>query len=277
MIEEIAPKEKSKLVWGASPAGTTYGNNAQPGTKEFFENVLYKRSSYEMPWLFELVPFASFNSQKVLELGCGSGYDAFEFCRNGSEYWGIDITPENIERARKHLAFYGFYPQIIEGDVEHIPFESQQFDVVFSNGVLHHTPDIKKAFEEAFRVLNIGGEFWLTVYHRNSVFYWLTLFLTDHIFRLGFLKRPFQERLAMIEYTTSGQLPLVNVYSCNEITDMLTKVGFNVKNVWVRKLVKEDLPGLPLLGRLYKYIPQQRLDSIGKRFGWYIVVKAVRS
>lgn len=268
-------KKSSQSVWGATPAGAIYGGGFEPETKEFFENVLNKRSTQEIPYLFELVSFFSFRNKKVLELGCGAGYDAYEFCKNGADYTGIDIAPENPERTKKHLRFYGYMPNVLVGDAEDLSFKDDKFDIVFSNGVLHHTPDIKKAFQEALRVLKRGGgEFWVIVYHKNSIFYWLTLLLVDHIFRFGFLKRSFKERLSMIEYTTSNELPLVNVYSRSTLKKILEDAGFKVEAIWVRKLTKQDLPSLPLLRTLWRFIPQRWLNFVGKAFGWYLIAKA---
>jgi len=269
-------KRISKKVWGASPAGTTYGGGAEPGTKEFFNNVLNKRSTYELPWLKELIPFSSFRNGKILELGCGAGYDAYEFLRHGADYTGIDITPENIERTKRHLGFYGYAPKVFEGDAEYLAFEDAQFDVVFSNGVLHHTPDIEESIREAYRVLKGRGAFWVILYHKNSVFYWISLFFYDHILKLGFLKRSFRERLSMIEYTTSTELPLVNVYSRGELIKLLKTAGFDVEAIWVRRLIKEDLPPFPLIGRLWRFIPQRWFDVAGKCCGWYVIAKAVK-
>lgn len=263
-------KENAKQVWGATPAGFVYGGGYEPGTKEYFENVIAKRSAYEIPWLFELVPFASFKHKKVLEVGCGAGYDAYEFCKNGADYTGIDIATENIDRTKKHLAHYGYYPKIIEGDAENLNFREESFDIVFSNGVLHHTPDIEKSFREAYRVLKIKGEFWLIVYHRDSVAYWLRLFLFDHILKFGFLKMNFKERLSAIEYTTSEAKPIVNVYTRRRVKALLCEAGFEVESIRVRKLLKEDLP----ISCLWKNIPQSWLDAIGRLFGWYIIAKA---
>lgn len=267
-------KSSSKAVWGASPAGSTYAKGAAPGTKEFFENVVIQRSTYEMPWLYDLVPFSSYRGKKVLEIGCGAGYDAYEFCRNGVDYTGIDITPENPVRTKKHLGFFGYTPKVLEGDAERLSFKDETFDVVFSNGVLHHTPDIISSFKEAYRILRPSGEFWVIVYHKNSIFYWVTLGLFDHILKFGFLKRSFSERLSMIEYTASGKLPLVNAYSRKELRRMLKGSGFTVESIWVRKLIKEDLPPFPFLGRLWKFIPQRLLDTVGKSFGWYVIARA---
>lgn len=273
-LEKVMHKESSKVVWGTTPAGTLWGGGARLCTKEFFENVLDKRFTYEIPWLLQLVSFASFNKRKVLELGYGAGYDAYQFCRVGADYVGIDIARENAERVKRYLGFYGYAPQVIQGDVENLPFEDERFDLVYSNGVLHHTPDIKKSFYESHRVLKNGGEFFIIVYHRNSIFYWIALFLFEHILRLGFMKRGFKERLSMIEYTTSQELPLVNVYTRRGLKKMLRNSGFTVESLWVRKLVKEDLPAIPLFARLWRFIPRPWLDIIGRYFGWYLIVKA---
>ena len=267
-------KESAKSVWGATPAGTTYGGGAEPGTREFFENVLAKRSNYELPWLKELVPFAAFRGRKVLEVGCGAGYDAYEFCRQGCEYTGVDLAPENIERTRRHLAFYNMAPTLLVGDAEHLPFPDAHFDVVYSFGVLHHVPDTEESFREASRVLKSGGELWVGLYHKNSVFYWLALFAHEHLLRLGFREMSFKERLGRIEHTTSDELPLVKVYTRSGLKKMLKRSGLSVRSVRVRKLVKEDLPTIPYLEGVYPAIPQRWLDAVGKLLGWYVVARA---
>src|SRR3546814_17600834 len=62
----------------------------------------------EMPWLSDVVPFDEMRDRAVLEIGFGPGYDALSFLQAGADYHGIDLTPENIERTRKHLGYYGF-------------------------------------------------------------------------------------------------------------------------------------------------------------------------
>lgn len=207
-------------------------------------------------------------------MGCGAGYDAYESCRNGTHYVGIDITPENPERTRKHLGFYGYTPQVITGDAENLPFKTESFEILFSVGVLHHTPDIKKSFLEAFRVLKGGGEFWIVVYHKNSIFYRIHLFLFNHVFQLGFLKRSLKERLSMIEFTTSNVRPLVNVYTRTSLRKLLTQAGFTIESLYIRRLKAEEFPPIPLIWKMWRFIPQRWLDIIGKAFGWYLIAKA---
>lgn len=269
-------KEKAIIVWGASPA-TAHADGATPGTKEYFEKVKEKRNGYEIPWLFELIPFSSFRGKSVLELGCGAGYDAFEFCRNGADYIGIDITPQNLLLTKKHLSYSGYNPTVIRGDVENLPLKKENFDVVFSNGVLQHTPDTEGSFLEASRVLKTRGEFWVIVYHKNSIFYCLKLFLFDHLLRFGFLIRSFKERLSMIEQSTSAELPLVKVYSRRKLKKMLSTNGFNVKGLWVRKLLMEDLPNIPIIRKLWRFLPLSWLYSLGKWFGWYLIARSEKN
>jgi ubiquinone/menaquinone biosynthesis C-methylase UbiE len=268
-------KQRAQRVWGATPAGSAFAKGLDPGTKEFFESVSRRRNGYELRSVLKLIPFTAFTGSKVLEVGCGAGYDALEFCRAGAEYTGIDIAFENILRTKKHLALYGYWPKAVQGDAECLSFPDQAFDAVFSNGVLHHTPDMGQSFREIRRVLRRDGTFWVILYNRRSVFYGLTLYLFHHILKGGYRSCKFGERLAKIEYTTSGELPLVNAYTRREVASLLRQAGFTVGGAWVRKLNREDFPRVyPFL---WRWIPQTVLDWIGSGFGWYIITKAIRT
>jgi len=228
-----------------------------------------------MPWLQRLARFDQYSNKAVLEVGCGAGFDAYEFCRAGANYVGIDITPENVHRTRQHLGLHGFAPDVREGDAEHLAFEDMTFDLVYSNGVLHHTPDITAATRESFRVLRPGGEVLVALYHRDSIFYWITLYLVDHLLRGGFRRRTFSQRLAMIEYTTSDALPIVHVYNRRQVVGLLQSAGFVVERTWVHKLARQDLPAIPLLARfIWPRVPQRWLDRLGPRWGWCVIARA---
>jgi ubiquinone/menaquinone biosynthesis C-methylase UbiE len=267
-------KDRAKRVWSQTPAGSLFARDLVPGTKEFFEVTRKMRSEYELPWLEEVFDFGSTSKKKVLEIGFGSGYDALEFCQSGADYVGIDITPENRERAAKHLSYFGFTPRLLQGDAEALAFDNNSFDVVYSNGVLHHTPDILKSFREAFRVLRKNGEFCVIVYNRNSVFYWFSLLLVDYLLTFGFLRESLRHRLSRIEYTTSKELPIVNVYTRSTLTALLREAGFTVNSVVVRKLTREDFPNILPLQALLRRIPQSSFDRLGQKMGWYLVAKA---
>jgi SAM-dependent methyltransferase len=269
-------KKRAADFWNANPAGWVWGTGAEPGTKKYFERVLEKRSSYEIPWLFDVVPFASFKDKRVLEVGCGAGYDAYYLCLQGARYTGIDLAPENPCRTRKHLGYYGYSPQALRADAEFLCFRDGVFDVVFSNGVLHHTPNINQSFQEAHRVLKTGGEFWVIVYHKNSMFYWINLWAFQHVIKFGFFRRSFTGLLSRVETGEAEEFPLVQVFTRKGLQERLEKSGFSVESLRVRKLLREDLPAPGRLSRFYRLIPQKWLDSLGKTWGWYIIAQAVK-
>jgi len=268
-------KQRAQRVWGATPAGSGLAKGMLPGTREFFESVRKLRNGYELRSVLKLIPFAAFSGSKILEVGCGAGYDALDFCRAGAEYTGIDIAFENVGRTKAHLALYGYEPQAVQGDAEFLSFPDQSFDAAFSNGVLHHTPDTALSFREIRRVLRPGGTFWVILYNRRSVFYGLSLYLCQYILMGGYRSGKFSDRLAKIEYTTSGELPLVKAYTRLEVSTILRQAGFIVEGLWVRMMNREDLPGGDRW--LWRWIPQTVLDWIGRGVGWYIIAKAVRS
>jgi SAM-dependent methyltransferase len=270
------PEQQAAIdVWSSSPAGTTASGGAEPGTREFFERGLARRSTEEMPWLRNVVPFSRFRDRDVLEVGCGVGFDAYEFVRNGSRYVGVDLTPANIDRTKRHLAYFDLAADVRVAAAEHLPFEAASFDVVYSNGVLHHLEIPQRGFDEVARVLRPGGEAWIIVYHKNSVFYWLTLFLFRWILHGEFRHyRSFIDRLAAIEHTTSDARPVVHAYTKKGLRQSLQRAGFNRVTIKVRKLTVDDLPPIGPAGRIWYHVPQSMLDRIGRRFGWYLIAHA---
>jgi SAM-dependent methyltransferase len=99
--------------------------------------------------------------ETVLDLGSGAGFDCFLAARRVGENGkviGVDMTPEMIDKAREN-ARKGKY-QNVEfrlGEIENLPAADGSVDVVISNCVINLSPDKKRVFEEAFRVLRLKG------------------------------------------------------------------------------------------------------------------------
>jgi 2-polyprenyl-3-methyl-5-hydroxy-6-metoxy-1,4-benzoquinol methylase len=271
-------KQATKAVWGTNPAGWTHAKDKIIGTREFFEQVVHERFTKEVSFLPELVQYQNWAGKKVLEIGCGAGYDAYMFCKNGAEYTGVDLAPENIERTRKHLDLYNYQATLLEADAEHLDLmlnSSEQFDLIYSFGVLHHIPNIEQVLKNLHARLKPDGKIFIAVYNKNSLFYWLYLYCFRWLY-LGERKKysSFQERVARIEYTDSEELPYVKVYTEKIFRETIKNANFNILNVWRRKLEKEDLPPFRFIWKIYKYIPQSFLDFLAKRWGWYLCLTA---
>ncbi len=99
--------------------------------------------------------------ETVLDLGSGAGFDCFLAAKrvgNSGQVIGVDMTPEMIEKARENAKKGGY--QNIEfrlGEIENIPAADNSVDVIISNCVINLSPDKKRVFKDAFRVLKPGG------------------------------------------------------------------------------------------------------------------------
>jgi SAM-dependent methyltransferase len=118
------------------------------------------RERYRLePYIPGFAGFDRTRGLKVLEIGVGLGADLH----------GIDLTPRAIEHTTRRLATFGLKSTLAVGDAESLPFADGTFDVVYSWGVLHHSPDTPKAFREVLRVLKPGGEARIMIYQTWSI------------------------------------------------------------------------------------------------------------
>jgi ubiquinone/menaquinone biosynthesis C-methylase UbiE len=97
----------------------------------------------------------------VLDLGSGAGFDCFlaanRVGKNGRVI-GVDMTPEMIVKSEKNAKKGGYKNvEFRLGEIESLPVENNSIDIIISNCVINLSPDKRKAFQEAFRVLKPGG------------------------------------------------------------------------------------------------------------------------
>ncbi len=99
--------------------------------------------------------------ERVLDLGCGAGTDtlvAAQMVAPEGRVTGIDMTDEMLAKARAAAEEMGATNvDLVEGEVERLPFDDASFDVVITNGVIDLIPDKDAVFSEIFRVLEPGG------------------------------------------------------------------------------------------------------------------------
>jgi SAM-dependent methyltransferase len=167
MKKEVDLKTRVKEFWNDKSCGEIYANG-QTGM-EYYESQSKARYDLE-PYL---KPFARFNEGKgksVLEIGVGMGADHIEWAKSQPHsLTGIDLTPRAIEHTKKRLELYGFTSDVRVADAEQLPFNDNSFDIVYSWGVIHHSPDTEKALQEIHRVLKPGGDARIMIYHYYSI------------------------------------------------------------------------------------------------------------
>ena len=113
----------------------------------------------------------------VLDIGCGSGTSGALFGYLGAHYIGVDHSRHAAARALRNLRAAGGDGFTAQGNAEALPIRDNSVDVVYSNGVLHHTPNFLNAMDEAFRVLKPGGKAIIALYATYSTQFGVTRLL----------------------------------------------------------------------------------------------------
>ena len=197
------------------------------------------------------MPIDDLNGTNVLEIGSGAGAHSSLFCLSGAQMTSLDITLDRVVETNRKLELVsrGNSSFSLQGDAEKLPFPNGFFDIVYSNGVLHHTPDTAKAIKEVYRVLKPGGQAVIMLYAKHSFLFWVNLFflkglLLGNIFRhsgnwLGRTTEWMSKRKQAI-YN-----PETKVYSEKDIK----KLFANFSDLKIRKN-SFTFQQIPLLGKL---------------------------
>jgi ubiquinone/menaquinone biosynthesis C-methylase UbiE len=239
---------------------------ADPHTLEWFlEAEAYRYGEYAS-WMPETMEFAEHSGKQVLEVGGGMGTDLAQFAKHGATVTDVDLSSGHLALAQENFRLRGLEGRFVHHDAETLPFPDASFDVVFSNGVVHHTPNTQMMVDEIYRVLRPGGKAIIMVYAENSLFYWRNL-----VYHLGLRQGMlFQSSIGevmsrSVEMTDNDARPLVKVYTKPRIRRIFSR--FESVSITQRQLTAPELPrGLGWLG----------LDAAGNFMGWNLIVKACR-
>ena len=121
-------------------------------------------------------------SGHALEVGSGPGYLGLEWLKStqGTRLTGLDISADMIALAKKNAGEYGLEGRVryVKGSGSKVPFEDGSFDAVFTNGSLHEWDDPKATFDEIWRVLRVGGRYFISDLRRDmpTLVHWFMRF-----------------------------------------------------------------------------------------------------
>lgn len=199
--------------------------------------------------------------KKVLEIGLGEGSESELLIRHGARWSGVDLTTESVERVRTRLALRELpYEQLLQGSVLSLPFASEDFDMVFSHGVLHHVPEITQAQSEICRVLRPSGELVIMLYARWSLNYLVSISLIRRaallasfpLARAGMLRFSPADSMLRAHLGNVRELGLFRYLRLEEFVHHNTDGPANpYAVVYDRKRVQRDFPSFQV-ARVYK-------------------------
>ena len=154
--------------WDRRPCNIRHSAKAL-GSREYFDEV-EKRKYFVEPHIPGFAEFELWRGKKVLEIGCGIGTDAVNFARQGADYSAIELSEESLNITRERFSIYGLSGNFSCGNAEAIStfYPHQQFDLVYSFGVIHHTPNPEKVIQEIRKVIKPSGELRIMLYAKSS-------------------------------------------------------------------------------------------------------------
>lgn len=161
-----------KNYWNRQPCNINHSN--EPGlSKKYFDEVRKKKYFIENH-ILKFADFKKYNKKNVLEIGCGIGTDAIEFIKNGAKYIGVDYSDESIKICKRRtdvLKLTKKNPLFLIDNCEElkkIKKLKKKFHLIYSFGVLHHTENMQKAFNQIYEVADKNTEIKIMLYAKNS-------------------------------------------------------------------------------------------------------------
>ena len=243
--------EAVKQFWTNNLNGLKFLPSFPKTAADFWEaSALRYKYHYHLKPLFDRIS-GSFPAGKLLEIGCGMGDDTAQWAKREMQITAIDLTEPAVECTKLRLATCRLSGEILTGNAEALDFTDSSFDIVYSFGVLHHSPDTQQTINEVRRVLKPGGIAIIMLYHRRSLNYF--------VHRL--LHYPF-------DGSREDPCPAEHTYTKKQIEKMF------------REFVECEISVEYLFGTGYgavnSLIPLRLHRYLGKRIGWHLMIEAVK-
>jgi len=244
--------------WNNRPCNIRH-SPAEIGTLEYFNQVV-ERKYFVEPHILKFADFASWKNKSVLEIGCGIGTDAVNFSRAGANYTGLELSEESLLLTQKRFEIFGLKGEFVLGNAEELQkVINRKFDLVYSFGVLHHTPSIDNALKSIRKICHDQTVFKFMVYAKNSIKY-------------AMIQNGIDQPEAQ-----SG-CPIANVYQSEEIVSVLRSAGFLVEKISQFHIfpykVEQYINYIYEKEEWIKQMPVEIFRALEKNFGWHLLVEA---
>ena len=271
---EQTPITAVSAYWNARPCNIRHSPKPV-GSKEYFDEVEARKYFVEshIPGFAE---FERWRGKKVLEIGCGIGTDTMNFARHGAQVTAVDLTEKSLEVARQRARVFGLENSIrfIQANAEelssYVPVE--QYDLIYSFGVIHHTPHPERVIREIRKYARPGTSVRIMVYNRWS---WKVLWI---LFAYG--KGQFWKLDRWIAAYSEAQTgcPVTYSYSRKDGARLLEENGFRVTRTFVDHIFSYRIADYVQYRYrkvwYFRWMPQFLFRWLERTFGWHLCLIA---
>jgi SAM-dependent methyltransferase len=248
--------EAVEAFWNGRPCNIRHSPKPV-GTREYFDEV-EQRKHFVEPHIPEFAQFDYWAGKRVLEVGCGIGTAAVNFARAGADYTGVELSQASLDLTRKRFDVYGLKGRLVLCNAERLSehVESNHYDLVYSFGVIHHSPNQRAIVEEIRKVVRDDGEFRCMLYAKNS---W-----KDIMIEAG-RDQPEAQRGCPI--ATSYTIEMVHdLYK--GLFDVASATQTHIFPYVIEKYVNYEYELQPW----FKAMPREVFAALERRLGWHLLI-----
>jgi len=266
----VSTIEQVKTYWDKRPCNIRHSPKPV-GSREYFDEVEARKYFVE-PHIPGFAQFKRWKGKKVLEIGCGIGTDSINFAKAGADLTVIDLSKESLEVCKKRFDVYGLKARFYNGNSEElssiVPVEP--YDLIYSFGVIHHTPHPEKVFEEIKKYCKPETEIRVMLYSKLC---WKVLWV---IMKYG--KGAFWRADELVRTYSEAQTgcPVTYYYSFSGVRKLMK--GFNVTELRkdhifpyvIEKYIKYEYEKV----WYFLWMPKSLFHWLEEQFGWHTLIVA---
>lgn len=247
-----------QAYWDRRPCNIRH-SKLQIGSKEYFDEVEARKYFVE-PHIPGFAQFERWPGKQVLEIGCGIGTDGVNFARAGAHYTAVELSEVSLALTRQRFEVFGLSGEFHTGNAEQLVemLRRRDFDLVYSFGVIHHTPNQRAVIEQARQVIRDDGELRIMLYAEHS---WKAIMIDA-----GFDQPEAQ-----------AGCPIATLYSRPMIEDLLgglfAIVSAEQAHIFpylIDKYLRYEYEAEPW----FKAMPPAMFEALERRLGWHYLIVA---
>ena len=273
---ETVPIERVRDFWDGRPCNIKHSPKPV-GSREYFDEVEARKYFVE-PHIPRFAEFEKWRGKKVLEIGCGIGTDTMNFARHGASVAAVDLSEKSLEIARQRAEVFGLQESVrfYQGSAEElrsiVPAES--FDLIYSFGVIHHTPRPERVIAELVHFARPGTTFKVMVYYRYA---WKVFSL---VLREG--KGQFWRMSEIVARDSEAQTgcPVTYTYTRHTARELVERGGFRVTDICVDHIFQYMVSEYTLYRYIkappFRWLPSPATHQLEKWFGWHLCLTALK-
>jgi ubiquinone/menaquinone biosynthesis C-methylase UbiE len=271
-----------KDFWQTHPCGAELVGDLNDETRGEYEDFFQRYDEYRYakePHILKNLDKIDWHGKRVLEIGLGQGADAEQIVRRGGIYSGVDLTDESVTRVKMRFRMRGLpYETIGRARALELPFDANTFDIVYSHGVLHHIPEVKKAQAEIARVLKPDGRLIAMLYAKWSLNYLFSISVARRFGIMAMWVFGMKGRgIYAAHLANARKAGLFNYLRMNNFINVSTDGPFNpYSKVYGKSEVEADLPDFEIVEMHKEFMHAPPLPvgwlPLASVLGWHLWV-----